>query len=468
MKKKVRTESLLWLHWMARLRRQCRKIVLIDAARDASWTAHALTEAALPFSDRLLRYGAGERIAFRLPNSPEWFSLFLALQRAGLAAVPLDGGMPTEGCVETARRLGARALYLDGEFQSLGRVSATLASSAARAQKICCVKITSGSGALPKAVECRAEHLLADGRNIIKTMGIGANDINLAAIPLGHSYGLGNLVMPLILQGTAMVCAGDYVPRQLLEWIGRYRVTVFPAVPALLRVLAALPPKVAVAGPRNGSPPTAATTVRLDSLRTVISAGAVLTPAVAQAFFTRYGLKIHNFYGASETGGICYDRTGSASLTGRSVGKPLAGVSVTVKAGLITVESRAVATRTGKWRVNDFGEWNKHGELALLGRAGHGANIGGKKVHPLEVERVLRALPGVTDAAVWLWQGEGRDLLAAGVETAHSRAELERALAARLPAWKLPKAWFIDRELPRTPRGKLDLAALKKEGQLPA
>ena len=444
---------------MDRLRRQRGKTLLIDAVKDASWTAHALTEAALPFSDRLLRYDAGERIAFRIPNGPEWFALFLALQRAGLAAVPLDGGMPAEGCVETARRLGARALYLDGEFHSLGKVSAT----PARNIKCCCVKITSGSGALPKAVECRAEHLLADGRNVIRTMGIRAGDLNLAAIPLGHSYGLGNLVLPLILQGTAMVCAADYVPRQLVEWIERYRVTVFPAVPALLRVLAALPQEVAVAGPRDGSPPTAATAAKLPSLRTVISAGAVLTPAVAQAFFARYGLAIHNFYGSSETGGICYDRTGGASLTGRSVGKPLAGVSVAVNAGRVTVESPAVATRGGRWRLGDFGEWNGRGELVLLGRAGQGANIGGKKVHPLEVERVLRALPGVTDAAVWLRQGEGRDVLAAGVETAHSRAELERALTARLPAWKLPKAWFIARELPRTSRGKLDLPALRRE-----
>ena len=47
-------------------------------------------------------------------------------------------------------------------------------------------------------------------------------------------------------------------------------------------------------------------------------------------------------------------------------------------------------------------------------------------------------------------------------------AELEQALAARLPAWKLPKAYVIARELPRTARGKLDLAALKREGQPPA
>jgi acyl-coenzyme A synthetase/AMP-(fatty) acid ligase len=442
---KTRPEGLLWSHWMDGGKRLQNKIVLIDAAKDVSWTAQALTEAAIPFSEHLLRYGVGDRIAFCLPNGPEWFALFLALQRAALAAVPLDGGMPVEGCLETARRLGARALYLDGEFQSLGKVPA--GPAAARNKKCCCVKITSGGGALAKAVECRAEHLLADGRQVAGTMGIGAGDLNLAVIPLGHSYGLGNLVLPLIAQGTAMVCAADYVPRQLIEWIGRYRVTVFPAVPALLRVLAALPPG------RGNCP----------SLRTVISAGAVLTPAVARAFFERYGVKIHNFYGSSETGGICYDRTGGASLTGRSVGKPFAGVAVTVKAGRVTVASPAVAARGGRRRLDDFGEWNKRGELVLLGRAGQGANIGGKKVHPLEVERVLRALAGVTDATVWLWQSQGRDFLAAGVETAQSRAEIEQALAARLPAWKLPKAYVIARELPRTARGKLDLTAMKRQ-----
>ena len=155
--------------------------------------------------------------------------------------------MPSEACAETARRLGAGALYLDGKFHSL----VNAASPPSRSKSCCCVKITSGTGAVPKAIECHARHLLADGANIIATMKIRARDINLAAIPLGHSYGLGNLVLPLILQGTAVVCAGEYMPRQLLEWIERHRVTVFPAVPALFRVLAALP-----AG-RGASPPCA-------------------------------------------------------------------------------------------------------------------------------------------------------------------------------------------------------------------
>ncbi len=160
--------------------------------------------------------------------------------------------------------------------------------------------------------------------------------------------------------------------------------------------------------------------------------------------------------------GFATTAPGAASLSGRSVGRPLAGVTVTVKAGRVVVESAAVATRTGRWRLADHGEWNGRGELVLLGRGGQGANIGGKKVHPLEVERVLRSLTGVTDAVVWIWRSDGRDLLAAAVETVRSRGEIERALAAQLPAWKLPKMVVVGRELPRSARGKVDLTALRR------
>jgi acyl-coenzyme A synthetase/AMP-(fatty) acid ligase len=145
------------------------------------------------------------------------------------------------------------------------------------------------------------------------------------------------------------------------------------------------------------------------------------------------------------------------------VGKPLRGVRVTLKAGRITVSSAAVAMPGGKWRLPDRGEWNRQGELVLLGRAAAGANIGGKKVHPLEIERALRGLPGVSDAHVWLEQAGGRDLLAAAAETRWTRAKIEHALAEKLPAWKMPKRWVLARELPRTARGKLDVRAFRAE-----
>jgi acyl-CoA synthetase (AMP-forming)/AMP-acid ligase II len=438
MSKKGATEGGLWRQWLAVERQQPRKPVVIDAVSGIKWTAEALTAEALRVGEDLHGFRAGERIAFQIPNGAAWFAWFLALQRARLVAIPLDNGMPEAGCRETAQRLGVGALWLDGTLESLD-------GHLRHGGEISCIKITSGSGALPKAVACRAEHLLADGRNVISTMKIRPRDINLGVIPLGHSYGLGNLVMPLILQGTAVVCASEYVPRQILEWIARHRVTVFPAVPALFRVLAALP----------------ASEGTLSPLRTAISAGAVLAPEVARAFFERFERKLHNFYGASETGGICYDRMGTASLAGRSVGRPMDGVTVTIKARRVSVASAAVAARSGRWRLGDYGEWNPRGELVLLGRAGQGANIGGKKVHPLEIERALRSLPGVTDASVWLTRSHRRDVLAAAVETIHASAQIEAALATRLPAWKLPKHYVVLHELPRTPRGKVDMAALR-------
>jgi acyl-CoA synthetase (AMP-forming)/AMP-acid ligase II len=194
----------------------------------------------------------------------------------------------------------------------------------------------------------------------------------------------------------------------------------------------------------------------------VISAGAPLSAPVARQFQGRYGLKVHNFYGSSETGGICYDTTGNASLSGRSVGKPLDGVRVQVRRdGRVAVRSRAVVG-PGRRVLTDLGEWNRYGELKLLGRVGLVANIGGKKVAPSKVERALRGARGVSDAWVTvLKDARGHDYLAAAVETERSRAEIEADLGRRLSLWQFPKRYFIARALPRTGRGKLDAAALR-------
>jgi long-chain acyl-CoA synthetase len=185
MAKKAKSEGALWQRWMHLQPRLRNKVVLLDAASRRRWTGGALTKAAFDFVPDLQAFRSWDRIAFRVPNGVEWLALFLALQRENLTAIPIDGAMPREGCLETARRFGASALYLDGKFHLLEK-------SRTRRAACCCIKITSGSSSLPKAVECTAAHLIADGRHIIATMKIHPSDLNLAVIPLGHSYGLGN------------------------------------------------------------------------------------------------------------------------------------------------------------------------------------------------------------------------------------------------------------------------------------
>src|SRR5262249_5242313 len=129
-----------------------------------------------------------------------------------------------------------------------------------------------------------------------------------------------------------------------------------------------------------------------ESLRTVISAGAPLPAATAARFAERFARRAHVFYGASECGGIAYDRDGGAALRG-TVGTPIEGVTVDLDAeGAVCVRSPAVGLTTiplpserlhdGVFRSADLARFTPEGELRLAGRADALINVGGKKVQP--------------------------------------------------------------------------------------
>ncbi len=450
----------LWKTWLGNVASDNHKRpALIDGASGETLTRGALLARAMNLADALGPRLAGGRktVAFAEKNGFRWLTVFLALQREGAVALPLDSALPEAQQVAMAAGLGAHFLLQSGDSLHALPTPAELFEGeeiiAVDEAEICLLKLTSGTTGQPKILPCTSANMLADGRQVCATMGIGPDDLNLGAIPFGHSYGLGNLVLPLILQGTPIVCSQEMLPAALAAQIARFGVTVFPTVPVVLRALA-------------DSDVDAAP---MCTLRRVISAGAVLRPEVASAFERKFdGLRAHNFYGSSETGGICFDRDGEATLTGRAVGTPLEGVEVRLSAetGRVAVRSAAVVGANGEHVLPDLGEWNERGELRLIGRAAAAvANIGGKKVDPAEVERALRALDGVTDA----WVGVrarvagGDDFLFAAVETNSGREDVLRKLAARLPAWQIPRRIFTAARLPRNERGKLDRAALEKQ-----
>ncbi len=426
----------LWGRWLETAARRPRAALLVDAGRGCTYRAAEITAAA----EAVFQAGnfdrAGGCVAWVLPNGLDWLALFLAVQKAGWAAMPLDAGLTETQGRELARRLGATHLWT-------GQALSPLGTRARRWPGIAVVKTTSGSSGQAAAVPCRARHLLADYENIRAGMGLRLHDRNLGLIPWGHSYGLGSVVMPLLVDGLPIITAAAYTISQIPEWCERYHPTVFPSVPAVFQLLAE----------NSGSRP-------LGQLRLAISAGAPLSPAIAHAFRRRSGLRLHNFYGASETGGICYDRTGRAVFTDSCVGSPLPGVRVTFRVGRVLVQSAAVAAKNGRHLLPDGGAWNEKGELLLRGRIGRWANLAGRKVAPVEIESQLRSLPGVTE--VWCGVGvrAGRDFLAVAVESGKGESELKRALAERLPAWKQPRAWLVLAQFPRTARGKTDSRAL--------
>ena len=115
-----------------------------------------------------------------------------------------------------------------------------------------------------------------------------------------------------------------------------------------------------------------------------------LPAALEQSILERCGVKIHNFYGSSECGGIGYDGSEIPRVDAACAGEPVRNVNVTIADdGCVEVRGAAVGQtywpesspnlREGVFRTTDFGEI-KDGLLYLRGRATDQINVAGRKV----------------------------------------------------------------------------------------
>ena len=390
---------------------------------------------------------ANRIVAFQYPNSAEWLGVFLACQALDAIALPIDPDVPREAVDGILESLKASA-FVDGR-------GTTVMEKGTLHQPACLIKLTSGSTGAPRPLFFEDQKMLADGNNILCTMGITAKDSNLATIPLGHSYGLGNLVMPCIMAGCAIKVCKDPFPHALAESVAKGQPTVYPTVPAILRTL-------------TRSDVSAAD---FSSIRLWISAGSFLDPKVARSFNEKFTRQVHNFYGSSETGGIAYDRSGESTGAGSSVGKPLENVRVSISpSGRLVVASNAVYSRNNRMQKNGLGRCLlpdlaailADGSIQLKGRTARIAKLGGKRLSLAEVEKSLNDLAGVDDCHVDVYRdSSGRTRLAAVVVSSQSTDNLQRCLKKRLPSWKIPTRWISLESMPVNARGKRDQAAIK-------
>jgi acyl-coenzyme A synthetase/AMP-(fatty) acid ligase len=420
-----------------------------------------------------LRLPPGALVGLAAANGPAFLASLLALRRAGLAALLLDAQGPPAEAQRAVAGLGAAALLRCRTGWPRDAADWTLCAAPPGGTvhalpEIAVVKLTSGSTGAPRGIAAPADALLADDANLTATMGLGAGDRFLATVPLAHSYGLSSLALPALLRGALLVVPAEGSALDPFALAAATGATVFPTTPAYLDALLRA----------CGSP------LRPASLRLVIAAGAPLAPATARRFRAACGLAVHVFYGASECGGICYDRTGEAGERG-TVGSPVEGVRVALQplasddgsageGGVVTVESAAVARgylpeadarlAGSRFTGGDTAVW-RGGELALRGRLDDLINIKGKKVNPREVEGVLGQLSGVEEVAVLAVPRPGcaGAVLRAVIACRPGRLSAEEVLAwcrPRLSPHKVPRSVVLVPEMPRTSRGKLDRPAL--------
>jgi long-chain acyl-CoA synthetase len=320
------------------------------------------------------------------------------------------------------------------------------------------LKMTSGTTAAPRFVAFTAGQLMADAENIVATMGLRPDWPNLGVISLAHSYGFSNLVLPLLLHGIPLVLAGAPLPEIVLRAAAIEKSVTLAAVPALWRTW-----HDADAIPRN--------------VRLAISAGAPLPVALEQSIFATRGLKIHNFYGSTECGGIAYDSSSGARLDASCAGSPMRNVNLIIgEDGCLEVRSKAVGQTywpepspklsDGVFRTNDLAEVS-YGLVYFRGRAGDQINVAGRKVSPESIEKVLLGHPGVRECVVFGVPSSdakrGETIVACVSATTQVAGEtLKQFLLAQLPAWQVPREWWLVESLFASQRGKLSRAEWRK------
>jgi acyl-coenzyme A synthetase/AMP-(fatty) acid ligase len=218
----------------------------------------------------------------------------------------------------------------------------------------------------------------------------------------------------------------------------------------------------------------------LPKLRLCISAGAPLPIAIGQKFQEKFALPIHAFYGASECGGICYDRHATNSTEG-FVGQAMEGVNVELvdpegSATRVRVRSAAVGDGyfpdpdedklgDGMFVPDDLLERDDSG-FKIVGRISDMINVAGKKVNPAEVEAHLLRFSGVRQAVVFGRESALRnEEVAACVVAAPNISETDLLQFCRgaLSTWQAPKRIFIVHAIPANERGKISRRELSRQ-----
>lgn len=441
--------------------------------------------------------GAGQAIAFCLPPSVERIVLMLAILKAGVSYLPLDGALPpryataliqeaSAACVVVADPepwLGlARTVRLSELFVPSADIEGTtpVVSAAAAA----CVMYTSGSSGKAKRIVLPHGGIVGLARSpayIDPVLG----DVFLQLAPLSFDASLFEIWGALLNGGSLVVLPADRPSLgEIAHAIRRYRVGVAWLSSGLFDVMLDAHPEA------------------LAALRQLLIGGDVVSaPHVVRYLAIPGGGRLFNCYGPTENTTFTtvhrITRASADSSMPIPIGRPIPGARVRVldpagrpvPAGVVgeacvggvglmlageAAGSRFIRGAQGTdkrlYRTGDAVRWRSDGILEFVARHDDQIKLRGFRIEPAQVEAAIRRSDLVSTCAVTACRSDdhGLILFAAVVpldpEGDHETVvdALQARLHAELPPFMVPQRFALVDCLPLTANGKADRRALAR------
>jgi long-chain acyl-CoA synthetase len=444
----------------------------------------------------------GDRVGVMLPNVPHFPVVFYGALRAGAVVVPMNVLLKprevgfylkdpeaklvfawhdfAEAAEQGASDAGAESILVKpGEFEEMLFEQEAEHDIADRSgDDTAVILYTSGTTGTPKGAELTHDNLLGNVETILSTLiEMQPDDVVLGALPFFHVFGLTCGLNSTIKAGGTLTLIPRFDPDHALEIIERDKVTIFEGVPTMY------------VGILHSDKADEADT---SSLRLCVSGGSAMPGEVLRSFEEKFGCKILEGYGLSETSPVASFNHPDRERKVGSIGTPVEGVEMKVvdeddneveqgEVGEIVIKGPNVMK--GYWRKDDETEkaikdgWFHTGDMAKVDEEGYFFIVdrkkemilrGGYNVYPREIEEVLYEHPAIAEVAVVGVPDDkmGEEVGAAVVlkkgEDA-SADDIKAYVKEQVASYKYPrKIWFVD-ELPKGPTGKI----LKREVEVP-
>lgn len=341
------------------------------------------------------------------------------------------------------------------------------------------VLFTTGTTGAPKGVTLSYGNLSAATLHINAFIGNTEDDVELLALPVSHSFGLGR-VRCVLSKGGTLVMLGTFANiKRFFREMENHRVTGFGMVPASWGFIKKM------SGQYIGKFAEQLKYVEIGSSFMSVEDKQLLMELLPNT-------RICMHYGLTEASRSAYMEFHTEKDNLTTAGKAADGVEIALfspegkrvaigEEGEVCVKGKHVCSSywqlpkerfeqdfyDGYFRTGDYGVMDERGYVYLKSRLKEIINVGGKKVAPMEVEEILNQVPGVKESAcVSMCDPEGvmGELVKAYIVTDElvEDKDIMDYLTPRLEVYKLPVEIVRIDAIPKTSSGKIQRLKLKE------